>query len=104
MTRFYGNVGYSITVEKRPGVWGTEIIERKYYGNIIKNMQKWVPKEFINDDLTLSSKISIIADPYAYKNLAMIRYVEWFGAKWKVTDIETQRPRIILTLGGVYNG
>jgi hypothetical protein len=34
----------------------------------------------------------------------MMRYVEWMNARWKITSIDVKRPRVILTIGGVYNG
>ena len=33
-----------------------------------------------------------------------IRYVKWAGTRWKVDDVEVKRPRLKLTLGGVWNG
>lgn len=58
----------------------------------------------INDNITLNNSISIIADAYAYENFFAIQYVKVMGTAWKVTSVEVQRPRLILTLGGVWNG
>jgi hypothetical protein len=104
MNKFYGPVGYIKQKEISPGVWDDDIVERSYRGDIIQNIRKWEVSEYKNDDLTISNKISIIADPFAYENYSTIRYVLWFGVRWKVNNIEIQRPRIILTLGEVYNG
>jgi hypothetical protein len=30
-------------------------------------------------------------------------YVEFMGTKWKITNVEVQYPRLILSVGGVYN-
>ena len=46
---------------------------------------------------------SIIADPFAYQNFHAMRYIEWMGAKWKITKVNVQSPRLILSVGGVYN-
>jgi hypothetical protein len=58
----------------------------------------------VNNDLTVSNSISIIADAYANEHFFAIRYVDWAGALWTVSEIEIQSPRLILRLGGVYNG
>lgn len=103
MGKFYGKVGYLTTVETKPGVWTEDIVERNYYGDISKKMSKWQVGEGLNDDKTYSAEISIVADAFAYENFSNIKYIEFMGAKWKVNSIEIQRPRLILTMGGLYN-
>lgn len=104
MAKFYGVVGYVDTQETAPGVYTEVATERKYYGDVLKNVKRYVSSEYLNDNLTVSNSISIMADAYAYDNFFAIRYVKWMGANWKVTDVEVQRPRLILSLGEVYNG
>lgn len=109
MSKFYGPVGYVTQNEISPGVWGDVVTERFYRGDIIQNFRKWDNseengKEQKNDNIILSNRISIIADIFAYENLATIRYVLWMGVRWRVNTIEIQRPRLILILGAVYNG
>lgn len=104
MAKYYGRVGYAETVETSPGVWEEVLAERKYYGDVIRNSRRWENGESLNDNLTVNNSISIIADDYAYKHFAFIRYVEWMGCLWKPSNVEVQRPRIILQIGGVYNG
>lgn len=103
MAKFYGPIGYVETVETRPGVWEEQITERNYSGDILKISKRWQTGENVNDNLVVSNEISIVADPYAYGNLQNMRYVQWMGANWKVTRMDIQRPRIVLSLGGVYN-
>ena len=103
MGKFYGKIGYAETRETTPGVWTEEITERNYTGDIIKNTRRWQSGDSLNDDLVINNIISIVADPFAYQNFHAIRYIMWMGASWKVTNIEVQRPRLILTIGGVYN-
>lgn len=112
MGRFYGAIGFNEgTTETSPGVWTEAIIERNYYGDVIKNTrrlqegnQKFSSSDSgINDNITINNSISVVADPYAYQNFHAIRYVQWMGSLWKVTNVEVQRPRLILTIGGVYN-
>lgn len=106
MAKYYGKVGYSETVEmpEGSGVWVSTIVERHYYGDVIRNMAKNVPGVSLNNDIHIENRISILADPYAYQNFSNIKYVEWMGNLWVVSSIEVQRPRLILSIGGVYNG
>lgn len=104
MARFYGIVGYVIHRETRPGVWTDEVEEHYYYGDTKKLYMKWDGTQRINDDITPRNQIRIVANEYAFSNAGSIRYVKWMGTYWKVTDFEVERPRITLTLGGVYNG
>ena len=107
--KFYGEVGYYLgSVEEegeREGNWVEKVVERKYYGDVLRNTRRWDENsESINDDLKLNNSISIIADGFALENFAMMKYVKWMGARWKITNVEVQRPRLKLTVGGVYNG
>lgn len=104
MGKFYGEIGYTETIETSPGVWEETITKRNYSGDVIKNTGRWQTGENLNDNLTINNAISIIADPFAYQNFHAMRYVVWMGISWKITNIEVQRPRLILTIGGVYNG
>lgn len=106
MAKFYGPIGYSITEETSPGVWTPEhLVEKKYKGDVLQNYRKVSQGESINDDIDVSNRISIVADPFAMLHFHAIKYVKWMGAYWKVTTIDaSQRPRLILTIGGVYNG
>jgi hypothetical protein len=104
MAKFYGVVGYAQTVETAPGVWTESITERNYSGDVIRISRSWQAGENLNDDLTINNQISIVADPFAYQNFHAMRYITWMGANWKISKIDVQRPRLILTIGGVYNG
>lgn len=104
--RFYGSVGYATIYEKPddPGVWIDTIVERPYFGDVLQNRSRWNPGMSANDDMAIENRISIVADPYAYQNFSQIKYVKWMGQVWKVTAIEVERPRLILTIGEVWNG
>lgn len=104
MAKFYGNIGFASVEETNPGVFEEIVHERKYYGDVIKNNRGYQNSGNVNDNLTISNEISIISDHYSNDNYANIRYVEYMGVKWKVTDISIQYPRLILSVGGVYNG
>ena len=102
MAKWFGKVGYSITEETEPGIWEETIIEREYYGDMTSDRRKRQNSGEINDDINLANVISIVADPFAYQNCSNMAYVEIMGSNWKVSDVEVQRPRLILTVGGVY--
>lgn len=104
MAKYYGAIGFYETVEVEDGVFEERIIERKYSGDVTRTIQRWNKTEDVNDDIVIEHSISIIADTYAYENLHTIRYVTWMGQKWKVTSIQFQMPRLVLNVGGVYNG
>lgn len=104
MAKFYGAIGYAVTAETKPGVWKEQITERKYYGNLTRNTRKLQNGESLNDNISFANEISIVADPYANENFSAMRYVVFMGAKWKVTNVEVQFPRLILSIGGVYHG
>lgn len=104
MAKFYGKIGYGFSTEKAPGVWKDVISEQVYFGDVIRNSRGLRDGSTINDDLTVGNSISIVADAYANKHFFAIRYVEWAGTLWEVDDISVQSPRLVLRLGGVYNG
>lgn len=104
MAKFYGKVGYGISKETAPGVWVDEIVERPYYGELVRNTRKMQMSDKVIDDINIANEISILADPFARYNFQYMRYVEFMGVKWKVTTIDVQFPRLILSIGGLYNG
>ncbi len=104
MNKFYGAVGYAEQVEVRPGAWVDQVTKRNYYGDILANYRNLQSSDKLNDDININNKISIVADPYAYQNFHSMKFVEFMGANWKITNVEVQHPRLILTLGGSYNG
>ena len=104
MAKFYGAIGYSVTEETKPGVWKENIIERMYYGDLVRNTRRLQSADKLNDNIDVANEISIVADPFANDNFDSMKYVEFMGAKWKITSVEVQYPRLILTVGGVYNG
>lgn len=104
MAKFFGKVGF-IRYEETPGSVFKEVTtEKPYYGDIIKLSKRFERSDKLTDDLTLSNEISIVADAFAYENFQYIRYINYLGANWKVTSATVERPRIVLQIGGVYNG
>lgn len=104
MAKFYGMIGFADQIEEAPGVWVDKITIRPYYGDLVRNTRKLQSRDQLNDNIDIANDISIIADPYAVENFHKMRYAEFMGTKWKVTNVEVQYPRLILTVGGVWNG
>jgi hypothetical protein len=104
MAKFYGVIGYGESVETVAGVWEDTIVEYSYYGDIVRNTRHLQPGESLNSDITVQNSISVVADAYAREHFFAIRYISWAGTLWAVTDVEVQSPRLLLRLGGVYNG
>lgn len=110
--KFYGKIGFGETVEKSDGIWVEKsdgiwvdtIVEKDYYGDILKNVKRSEDAAKVNDDISISNQLSIVSDPYLTNHFHAIKYVTMFGTNWKVTSVEVQFPRLLLTLGGVYNG
>lgn len=104
MSKWYGKIGYADTVETEPGIWEEGITEKFYYGELISNRWRRQNSGEVNDNINLNNQISIIADPYAVNHCSSIVYAELMNEKWKVTDVEVQYPRLILSVGGTWNG
>lgn len=103
MPRFFGKIGFADFAKDTPGVVVERFTERPYYGEILRNFRNLQSAEQLNDNISINSELSILADPYVQENFHAIRYAEFMNTRWKVTKVEVQYPRLILTLGGVYN-
>lgn len=104
MAKYYGKIGYAETVETAPGVWKEQVTERNYFGDLTRITRRLQSSDKVNDDINISNELSIVADPYAMNNFHSMRYAEFMGTRWKVSAVEVQYPRLILSLGGLYNG
>lgn len=103
MAKFYGNVGFAETVETDPSVWEEKIVERPYFGDVLRRSRRLESSGNVNSNVNVTNEISIVADPYANQNLFAMRYVEFMGTKWEISNVDVQYPRLVLTIGGVYN-
>lgn len=104
MAKFYGLIGYARLKESKPGVWIDEIVEKNYRGDIVIDQRRWRPDEKVNDDINIDNSISIIADEYAYNNIGSMKYIVWNNTPWKIQSFSINRPRIVIQIGGIYNG
>lgn len=103
MAKYHGKIGFGVSSEIRPGVWKDTIVEKTYYGDILQNYVRNENAQQVNDNLNISNRFSILSDPFAVQNFHSIKYLEYIGVKWKVTTVDVQYPRLILSVGGVYN-
>ena len=102
-SRWYGKIGFGVTKDVGKGVWKPTIEEREYYGNIISVRKTAESQPYsTNDTVRINTKTSIIDDGFISVNCATIHYVEFMGALWKVAEVTPEYPRLVLTLGGVY--
>lgn len=100
-SKYYGRVGFAgELIESSPSVYETRDIFRYYKGDILRNNRRLQSKDSTNDDISISNQISIIADAYATSHIFSILSIEWQGVFWKVSTVDIQHPRLILTLGG----
>lgn len=106
MARFFGEVGYGNSLESAPGsgIWADEIVEFPYQGDVIRNTRNLAEGENANSNITVANSISVVADEYAFEHFFNIKYVRWAGVLWTVTTVEVRSPRLILSIGSVYNG
>ena len=104
MAKWFGAIGFAETVETVPGVSVEKIVERNYYGDLIRNKRLLQNAGQVNDNINVANEISIVADPFANNNFHCMRYAAFMGAQWKISNVEVQSPRLILPTGGVYNG
>lgn len=105
MAKFYGKIGYIDSVETSPGVWEEQITEYNYYGDVIRNTRRLQSTDKLNDDINIANEFSIVADPYAMKHYYSMKYIEFAGTKWKISNVDASSyPRLTLSVGGLYNG
>lgn len=104
MAKFYGEIGYSQTVLIRPGVSEEVITERSYYGDVLRDAINVRLSDEVLPEFSTGNSFSILADPYAYENMDAMRYLRWNGVLWLIKQVEVREHRLIVRIGGVYNG
>lgn len=105
MPKFFGKIGFMNQVETSPGIWDEVIVEKKCYGDLVRDNRRFQNRTQLNDDITITNSFSIVADKEAYTYFHNIQYVEYNGVKWKAESVDaTNPPRLVIDVGGVYNG
>ena len=101
--RYSGKIGYSETVETKPGYFEETLVFKKSKGDVVRNTKRNQDNSKVNSDIRVNNSISVVADPYAQTHFFNIKCIEWQGALWEVSSVEVQYPRLILELGGLYH-
>jgi hypothetical protein len=104
MAKFAGLVGYVTEEETSPGVWKQVETPKRMKGDILRQASNTQNGDKINSNVTLSHRVSLVGDAYSFGNYYNIKWIDVDGRKWKVEAIEVRRPRIIVSLGGPWNG
>lgn len=104
MTKCSGVIGYTLSVETQPGVWTDTPTEKKYYGDIVRDNRRIVDNSQINDNVNISNNISIVSNKFMLENLAFMKFITFMNSKWKINSVDIKPPRLIITIGGLYNG
>lgn len=104
MARIYSTIGFGITAEVEPGLWEEVIKEVKFFGNLLRNSFRTDVGDKSNVDTTLNNSISLVGTNFAFEHVANMRYIEFQGTKWVIDSVTIERPRLIIGMGGVYNG
>ena len=102
MAKYHGLIGFAVQEETSPGIWEDVIDPRPYKGDVVSNSRRYDPSENINDDMVLSNRFSIVSDAFLYSHIPAMRYLEYLGTKFKITSVSIERPRVEITVGGVY--
>lgn len=107
MSKWHGRIGFETQVEVSPGpgkatVWKPQIVERHYYGDVTRVTKRYDRGDKVNEDLTINNQFSVISDPYANQNYWNMKWIEWGGHKWKVSEITVEPPRLTINIGGEY--
>lgn len=102
MRKFFGEIGYQVMEETAPGVWEEKITVRQYYGDWVRRKRRLDTTNEVNYSITIQNSLSIVADAFAFENFVDMRYVEFNGNKWQISDVELNYPRLELTIGGLY--
>lgn len=102
MAKYYGMIGFATQEETKPGIWEDVIEERPYKGDVLRNGRRYDRSEDINDNFTITNQFSIVSDAFLYSHVPALRYLEYMGSKFKIVSTELDRPRVIISVGGVY--
>lgn len=103
MTKFFGRVGYVSSV-RVGGVVEDVPVERELYGEEKRNSRYFRQGDNVLGEVSVQTRLEVMADAFALENYRDIRYVWWAGVATTVDQVTVERPRLILALGDRYNG
>lgn len=104
--RFSGVIGYGESSETLPntGTWEDVITEFPYRGDVLRDTRRSEEGEKIHEDISVNNSISVVGDAKANADFRKMKYVRWRGVNWTIDTVEVRPPRLLLTLGDVWNG
>jgi hypothetical protein len=103
MSKCSGVIGYALAGETQPGVWSEGIVEKKYYGDIVRDNRKVVDQSQINSSININNCISVVSNSFMLENMAFMKYITFMKSKWNITSVDVKPPRLVITIGGLYN-
>lgn len=103
--KFSGKAGFRIDdVEIEPGVYKPQVVVKAIKGSVVSNSyQHQNSDKSTIDNVRITNQLSIVANQFLNKHITNLMYVEFQGVKWKVESFDIQPPRVVVSLGGVYN-
>ena len=104
MAKYKGLIGFVSNEEIEPGIWEDVVTEKKHRGEILKNNQRFAVANTTSGELKITNQFSIVGTSYAFDHISDIRYLEWRGNRWVVDTVGIEYPRLVITIGGLYNG
>lgn len=100
--KWYGKIAFKEYEDVERGLTEPKIVAYPYFGEILELSWKELQANKINADLQVSNKISVVADQNLQTNFHQIAYITFGGAKWTVSNVTVNYPRITLSLGSLY--
>lgn len=86
------------------GIARDEYVERKFRATVTRLNNNMVSSGDVIDNLKMDMNFQIKMDKWTYENFQWLRYLVYNGAKWKITNVQVQRPNMIVQVGGIFNG
>jgi hypothetical protein len=103
MSKFWGPIGINRGFQETgPGIIDN-VIEEVYVKGEIRNVKASWSQQTMNDTLQARHLLSVVTPEDSEIDFNEVVYIVWQGHKWAVTSIQYNRPRVELTLGGLYN-
>jgi hypothetical protein len=104
MARYWGVIGINRgPVQTSPGILTPKIEEVQVSGEMRQERLNW-PQAGMREGLSARHVLSVITPEDSDIDFTEAVYISWQGRKWSVTSIQYKRPRVELSLGGIYSG